>query len=59
MRKAKVLMVNPNRMCPPIAPIALDYLAESLRWHGYDPCLCDLAFSDDWEWDLEVGPRIG
>jgi radical SAM superfamily enzyme YgiQ (UPF0313 family) len=46
-------MVNPNRMRPPIAPIALDYLAESLRWHGYEPCLCDLTFADDWESELE------
>lgn len=43
-----ILLVNPNRMLPPIAPIGLEYVAASLKMHGYEPRLCDLTFADDW-----------
>ena len=45
--KGKVLLVNPNRMQPPVAPIALDYLASSLGLSGYEVDLLDLCFSVD------------
>ena len=41
----QVLLVNPNRMKPPVTPIALDYLAHALSTQGIqadvlDLCLC-------------------
>jgi hypothetical protein len=41
-----VLLVNPNRVKPPIAPLALDYLAEALQAAGLPWAVCDLCFSD-------------
>jgi radical SAM superfamily enzyme YgiQ (UPF0313 family) len=35
-------------MQPPIAPLGLEYLAASLKNRGYEPVLCDLAFTEDW-----------
>lgn len=43
-----VAMVNTNRIQPPIAPIAFDYLYEPLRAAGFAPVLLDLCFEDDW-----------
>lgn len=42
-----VVLVNPNRMKPPVAPIALDYLADALRQRGFQVELLDLSFSED------------
>src|SRR5512145_495822 len=47
-----VLLVNPNRVRPPIAPLALEYLAHALRRAGYEPRLLDLA------WLPEAGPAL-
>ena len=44
---SSVLLINPNRMQPPVAPIALDYLASSLEDSGYRVDLLDLCFSSD------------
>lgn len=49
----RILLVNPNRMLPPIAPIGLEYLAANLREHGFEPILCDLAFAQDWKAHLK------
>ncbi len=46
---ARVLLVNPNRLKPAIAPIALDYIASALRKHHYTVDLLDLCFEEDWE----------
>ncbi len=54
MGPSSVLLVNPNRMRPPIAPIALDYLANALEDHGYEVRLCDLAFEADWRNALDT-----
>jgi radical SAM superfamily enzyme YgiQ (UPF0313 family) len=35
-------------MKPPIAPLALDYLTESLTAHGHEVEILDLCFSEDW-----------
>ena len=51
--KGKVLLVNPNRMQPPVAPIALDYLASSLGLSGYEVDLLDLCFSADVALDIK------
>ncbi len=40
----KVLLVNPNQMKPPVAPLALDYLASALSENGFEIDLLDLCF---------------
>ncbi len=50
----RVLLVNPNRMTPPIAPIGLEYIAANLRDNGFEPLLCDLTFADDWQSHLKT-----
>jgi tRNA A37 methylthiotransferase MiaB len=42
-----VLLVNPNRMKPPIAPLALEVLATALEGAGLSCAICDLCFADD------------
>lgn len=49
-----VMLVNPNRMRPPIAPLALDYLADALTQRGYAPVLCDLCTAEDWRQTLDT-----
>ncbi len=46
-RKGWVCLVNPNQMKPPVAPLALDYLAHALKQKGYQVDLLDLCFSTD------------
>jgi tryptophan 2-C-methyltransferase len=53
----RVLLVNINRIKPAIAPIGLDYLADSLVAHGHQTALLDLCFSEDVESDIEAGVR--
>ncbi len=48
-----VLLVNPNRMRPPVAPIGLEYVAEALEERGYGVALCDLTFATSWKHSLE------
>jgi hypothetical protein len=43
----KVALVNTNRMQPPIAPIGLDYIAESLDASGHTVELLDLCWEED------------
>jgi len=43
----KVLLVNPNRMRPVVAPLALEYIAQSLDEEGIGYDILDLAFSED------------
>jgi len=47
LEEYKVLLVNPNKMKPVVAPIALDYLADSLQKKDCRVDLLDLAFSSD------------
>jgi len=42
-----VLLVNPNRMKPPVAPIAVDYLAHALKERRFDVEILDLCFVED------------
>lgn len=44
----RVLLVNPNRMRPPVTPIALDYLAHALAGHGIQAHVLDLCLTRDW-----------
>ena len=39
-----VLLVNPNRLRPAVAPLALDYLGDVLRARGFATHLLDLCF---------------
>lgn len=48
MSTPAILLVNPNRMQPPIAPMGLEYAASALGRAGYCPVLCDLTFAEDW-----------
>ena len=43
----RVLLVNPNRMQPPVAPLALDYLAHALRESRFEVDILDLCFPGD------------
>lgn len=48
----RVLLVNTNRMKPAIAPIGLDYLADSVNAAGHEARLLDLCFSADVNADI-------
>ncbi len=43
----RVLLVNTNRMRPPIAPVGLDYVGASVRSSGHEVDLLDLCFEAD------------
>jgi len=43
----RILLVNSNKMKPAIAPIGLDYLADSLEAAGHELRLLDLCFAAD------------
>jgi len=51
--RGKVLLVNPNQMKPPVAPLALDYLANALKQSGFQVDLLDLWFSTDVSLEIE------
>jgi tryptophan 2-C-methyltransferase len=57
MKKEKVLLVNPNQMKPPVTPVALDYLAQSLEEKGGEVEVLDLAFSNNAESDIQSALR--
>jgi len=50
-----VVLINPNLMKPPVAPIALDYLEGALRQEGYTISLIDLCFAPSWRDELRAG----
>jgi len=41
--QVEILFVNPNRMLPPVAPLAADYLCEALTVHGHICKVLDLC----------------
>ncbi|HSW46838.1 MAG TPA: radical SAM protein [Phycisphaerae bacterium] len=47
MSAKTVLLINSNRMKPPVAPLALDYIGDRLKTEGYTVRLVDLSFDDD------------
>lgn len=55
--KGKVLLINPNRMKPPVTPVALDHLDQSLRAAGFQVELLDLAFSTEVAADVRRAVR--
>ena len=44
----KVLLVNSNLMQPPVAPLALDYIAQALEESRFQVDILDLCFSPDY-----------
>ena len=53
MKEKKVLLVNSNLMQPPVAPLALDYLAQALQQSGFGAEILDLCFSPDYTKAIE------
>ncbi len=51
----RVLLVNPNRMKPPVTPIALDYLAHALTAQGLQAEVLDLCLAADWRQAVDEG----
>ncbi len=47
MPQREIILINSNRMRPPVAPLALDYIGDRLRATGCDVRLVDLAFDDE------------
>ena len=45
--RESILLVNTNRMVPPIAPVGLDYVAEAIERSGYTVEIADLALMDE------------
>lgn len=43
-----ILLVNPNLMRPPVAPLGLEYVGGALLRAGYAVEWCDLTFVPDW-----------
>ncbi len=52
-----VLLVNPNRVRPPIAPVAVDYLSSALERRGTAVRVLDLAWSGSVEDDVREALR--
>jgi radical SAM superfamily enzyme YgiQ (UPF0313 family) len=42
-------LINTNRITPPIAPIGIEYLYESLAHCGYNVDILDLCWEQDWQ----------
>ena len=47
----RVLLVNTNQIKPPVAPLALDYLASALK--GFEVDLLDLCFAEDFTREID------
>jgi radical SAM superfamily enzyme YgiQ (UPF0313 family) len=47
-----VVLVNTNRITPPIAPIGLDYVAEALNGAVHTVEILDLCWEDDWDYAI-------
>jgi len=56
MKKQTVLLVNSNLMQPPVAPLALDYLAPAVEQRGFRAEVLDLCFSPDYA--SAIGGRL-
>lgn len=52
-KQGKVLLVNPNQMKPPVAPLALDYLAHALKANRFQVDILDLCLATDTSYELE------
>jgi radical SAM superfamily enzyme YgiQ (UPF0313 family) len=43
----RVLLINTNRISPPVAPLALDYIGSAVRSEGHDVDVLDLCWATD------------
>jgi radical SAM superfamily enzyme YgiQ (UPF0313 family) len=43
----RVLLINTNRISPPVAPLALDYIGTAVRSEGHDVEMLDLCWTTD------------
>jgi len=59
VKTREVLLVNPNFMRPPVAPLGLEYTADALAREGFAPVVCDLAFAEDWRTTLDAALDSG
>lgn len=50
----RILLVNPNEMKPPVAPIGLDYIASALASAGVGVDLIDLCFASSFKESLDA-----
>ncbi|HIE27296.1 TPA: radical SAM protein [Candidatus Poribacteria bacterium] len=48
MNSNQIVLVNPNQMKPVVAPLALDYLSQTITTAGFEVDILDLAFDDDY-----------
>jgi radical SAM superfamily enzyme YgiQ (UPF0313 family) len=48
----RIALVNTNRVKPAIAPIGLEYVAESISRAGFSVEVLDLCWADDWEKEI-------
>lgn len=55
MDRREVVLVNTNRMRPPVSPIGLDYVGDWLAEAGWDVRLIDLNFAEDPAGELAAG----
>ena len=51
---SRVLLINPNQMQPPVAPIGLDYIGGSLEAAGFSVDVIDLCFVSSWREALDT-----
>jgi radical SAM superfamily enzyme YgiQ (UPF0313 family) len=45
----RIALINTNRITPPIAPIGIEYIAETLVYAGYDIDVLDLTWEQSWK----------
>ena len=53
----RLILINNNRMTPPIAPIGLEYVAGEARRHGINVEIIDLCLAEDPDWTLASALR--
>ncbi|HOV32301.1 MAG TPA: radical SAM protein [Candidatus Hydrogenedens sp.] len=52
-KNRNIILINPNLLKPPISPVGLEYIAETLSQAGHHITWIDLCFSDNWQADLK------
>lgn len=55
----RIVLVNTNRISPPVAPVGLDYVAEALAASGHRTEILDLCWEKRWEQAVAASLRGG